>query len=395
MPDSQSGRRLALFLSTTAFALCFVAWGLISPLAPVFRDLYQLSNTEVGLLVAVPVLLGSLARVPFGALTERYGGRAMFSVLLAFLALPLALTALTGSFAQLLLIALFLGVAGASFAIGIPFVSAWFPPERQGTALGIYGTGNIGTAIAAIVAPRVAEQFGWPWVFWSLVPLLLLSAGLMWVAGRDSPRGVRSTATLASRLKVIREAPLSWVLLLFYFVTFGAFVAIGAMLPSLLVGVYHLTPTDAGARAAGFILLATIMRPVGGALSDRLGAPAVLNIAFPIITALAVLLAFEPAMSGATIGYLGIATALGLGNGAVFKLVAVHFPGQTGTIGGFVGAAGGLGGFFPPLILGVVRDATGSTAIGLMLLSEFALVCLMINLLVLQRGAWKLLGTSR
>jgi NNP family nitrate/nitrite transporter-like MFS transporter len=177
------------------------------------------------------------------------------------------------------------------------------------------------------------------------------------------------------------------VLVLFYFVTFGGFVAIGNFLPSLLVSNYGLTPTDAGARTAGFVVMATLARPFGGWLADRRGGPHVLNLVFVAVALFAVVLAFEPGMAGITIGCLGSAAALGIGNGAVFKLVAHLFPRESGTVAGLVGAAGGLGGFFPPLVLGAVRDATGSYAIAFMLLSEFALSCLIINLLVIQGRA--------
>lgn len=392
---STAGSWRALLLATAAFAICFCAWGLLSPLVPTFRELYGLSSTQAGLLVAVPVLLGSLARVPFGMMTDRFGGRVMFAGLLAFLAVPLVAAASTTTFVSLVAVALFLGVAGASFAIGVPMVSSWFPPDRQGMALGIYGMGNIGTGIAAYVAPRVAASYGWPAVFYGFVPIALTSAVVFWLLARDAPNRVRVATPMVGRLSVLRDAPLAWVLILFYFVTFGAFVAIGGLLPMLLVSLHHLAVTDAGARAGGFILIATLARPIGGYLADRWSAAIVLDVAFSIITILAVLLAFEPMMSGTTVGYLGMAAALGLGNGAVFKLVASTFPAQTGTVGGLVGAAGGLGGFFPPLVLGMVRDVTGSTAVSLMLLSEFALICLLTTVLALQRGAWVITGQPR
>jgi NNP family nitrate/nitrite transporter-like MFS transporter len=195
---------------------------------------------------------------------------------------------------------------------------------------------------------------------------------------------------VAERFAVFRRAPVSWVLALFYFVTFGGFVAISTYLPTLLVGAYGLERADAGARAAGFVALATLARPLGGALADRWGGTPLLNGTFAVAAALAVVLAFEPGMLLITVAFLGIAFALGLGNGAVFKLVAEYFPRETGTVTGLVGAAGGLGGFFPPLVMGAVRDATGSYAIGFMLLSEFALLCLLVNVLVLQRRAERL-----
>lgn len=388
MATTNSGRSyLMLALATIAFALCFAIWGLIAPLAPLFRDLYALSATEVGLLVAVPVLLGSLARIPLGLLTDRYGGRVVFTTLLLFLLAPVALVSLTRSYGALLASSFLMGVAGASFAVGVPFVSRWFSPERQGFALGVYGMGNIGTAIASFTAPKLAGAFGWPKVFWLFLPALLAMAALFWLIGRDAAIAPPPPQSLASRFAVFKEQPVAWVLALFYFATFGGFVAIGAYLPTLLVSEYGLTRGDAAARAAGFVVLATLARPLGGALADRKGAAALLNVVFAVVAALAVVLAFQPGMAVITVTFLGIAFMLGLGNGAVFQLVPLYFPRQAGIVTGLVGAAGGLGGFFPPLLMGFVQDVTGSYAIGFMLLSEVALLCLIVNLLAIQQRA--------
>ncbi len=394
-PRRAGGSTLALVLATLAFALCFAVWGLLSPLAPLFRERYALSATEVGFLVAVPVILGSLARIPLGLLTDRYGGRRVFSALLAFVALPALLAGLTGSFGSLVGVSFILGVAGASFAVGVPFVARWFPPERQGFALGIYGMGNIGTALAALVAPRVADSAGWPTAFWLWIPLLLLMAAVFWLVGRDAPSFQPVTTPVAQRFGVFRRAPLTWVLALFYFVTFGGFVAIGAYLPTLLVTEYGLDRADAATRASGFIILATLARPLGGTLADRWGGAPILNTVFLVVAACAVVLAFGPGMGAITTAFLVTAGMLGLGNGAVFKLVAEHFPRETGVVTGLVGAAGGLGGFFPPLLMGFVKDVTGAYAIGFMLLSEFGLLCLLVNVLVLQQRARALMPAER
>ena len=383
--ETASGALTGLVLATLAFTLCFAVWGLVSPLAPFFRGLYHLSGTEVGALVATPVLLGSVARIPLGMLTDRYGGRLVFTALMLVVTLPAALIGFSNSYAALLAGAFFLGLAGASFAVGVPFVARWYPPARQGFALGVYGMGNIGTAIANLVAPRMASGYGWPAAFLVFLPALLVMAALMLALGRNAPSFVPQGTSLNERISVFTRRPVAWVLALFYFVTFGGFVANSTYLPTLLVTQYRLEPTDAALRAGGFVVLATLARPLGGYLSDRLGAVPTLSIVFSIVAVLAVVLAFGPVMAVITVSFLGIALALGLGNGAVFKLVADLFPRETGTVTGLVGAAGGLGGFFPPILLGFVLDVTGSYAIGFMLFSEFALVCLLVNLLVLQR----------
>jgi NNP family nitrate/nitrite transporter-like MFS transporter len=382
---------LALGLATLSMAVCFAVWSLMAPLAPQFRELYGLSATETGVLVAVPVILGSLARLPFGLLADRLGGRVTFTLLLFFLAVPLALAGLTRSFSMLLVVALFLGLAGASFAVGVPFVARWFPPERHGMALGLYGMGNIGTAVAAFAAPPLAAAGGWPLAFWVLVPVVLGMGAIFWLFGRDAP-GPRPSGTLTQRLAPLGR-PMAWVLSLFYFLTFGGFVAMSVYLPTFLVDAYGLARADAALRAAGFTVVATLARPAGGVLADRWGGAFVLNGAFLLVALLAILLAFQPGMLWITVAFLTIAAAFGLGNGAVFKVVAQTFPKETGAVTGLVGAAGGLGGFFPPILMGIVRDLTGGYAIGFMLLSEIALGCLIVSLLLLQQRAHNLMDT--
>jgi NNP family nitrate/nitrite transporter-like MFS transporter len=388
MTGSESNRGpLMLALATIAFALCVAVWGLIAPLAPTFREIYALSGTQVGLLLAVPVVLGSLARFPLGLLSDRYGGRLVFTALILFLLVPVALVGFTNSFGALVGVSFLLGLAGASFAIGVPFVSRWFPPERQGFALGIYGMGNIGTAVANFTAPPIATSFGWQRAFWLFLPLLLIFGIVFWLTARDKPGVVGSSQSVGERLAIFRRRPLTWVLALFYFVTFGGFVAINVYLPTLLVSQYGLNRNDAAFRAAGFVILATLARPLGGTLADRWGGTPILNAVFLVVAAFAVVLAFEPGIAMITVAFLAIAFMLGLGNGAVFQLVPKFFARESGTVTGLVGAAGGLGGFFPPLLMGTVKDVTGSYAIGFMLLSEFALFCLIINILVLQGRA--------
>lgn len=378
-------RYVALILATAAFALCFALWGLIAPLAPLFRGIHSLSATETGILIAVPVILGSLARIPVGLLTDRYGGRVVFTTLCLFLLIPAVALGFANSYAMLLFLGFWLGMAGSSFAIGIPYVARWFPSAGQGLALGIYGMGNIGTALSNFLAPLVAAAYGWPLAFWLFLPALLLMAALFWLFGREA--GVLGqTRPLGERLRILGH-PLVWILTLFYFITFGGFVALSIYLPTFLVDVYGLINTDAGARAAGFVVVATLARPLGGLLADRWGGTGVLTWVFVAIAILAIVLAFGPGLWLTSVAFLGIAAALGIGNGAVFKLVAQYYAAEAGTVAGMVGAGGGLGGFFPPILMGLVKDMTGSFAIGFMLLSEFALAALILNLLILERKA--------
>ena len=363
-----------LALATVAFALCFSTWGLIAPLAKKFQDELDLSSTETLFLTAVPVVLGSLFRIPVGLLTDRYGGRRMFSLLLVVSAAPAILFGYATSYWALVGVGFLLGVAGSSFAIGVPFISGWYRIERQGLAVGIYGMGNIGTAVAAFTAPGVVNTWGRPTLGWATGLVLLGGAAVFWLGAVDPPRGEPShyREVLASGWRLYRLA-------VFYFVTFGGFVALALLLPTLLVDWFDLSLVDAGLRAAGFTVAATFARPVGGWLSDRFGAYPVLVIAFAgIAVDAAVLAAIAPAprIVPITIACLSLAAFLGTGSGAVFKLVPAEFPNDTGAAAGVVGTAGGLGGFFPPLVMGVVKDVTGTYTLGFVGLLVATAVCL-------------------
>ena len=378
------GAARALFLSTTAFAASFAVWGLIAALAPVFTQTYHLSAKEKSLMIAVPVLLGSLGRIPAGILADRFGGRRVFAALLILSAIPAVCVGFSTSYTQLLLLGLFLGLAGATFSVGVGFTSKWFSVEKQGAALGVYGMGNIGQSIAVFGAPVLAAAFGtWRPVFFLFAAVSLVWGVVFYFFARDAAQ-TAEPKTFSESLILLRRSPLAWVLALFYFLTFGGFVALSIYLPTLLRDLFSLTATDAGARAAGFVLLATLMRPVGGWLADRLGGARVLIGVFVAIAGFGLLMGYAW-MPTFTIGALGAAASLGLGNGAVFKLVPQYFPQETGTVTGLVGAFGGLGGFFPPLALGVIRDATGSYMLGFVFLSSFALLCLAVNYFALLR----------
>ncbi len=381
----REGSKPALFFSTTSFAVSFAVWGLIAALAPTFTQLYSLSATSKSLLIAIPVLLGSIGRLFSGMLADRFGGRNVFSALLIFAAIPAILIGFSTSYEQLLFLGLLLGVAGTTFPVGVGFTSKWFSPEKQGTALGIYGMGNIGQSIAVFFAPVLALQFGsWRTVFFVFAGVSLVWGIIFYLFGKDA--SVTTTPkTLSENLSVLKSSKIAWILSLFYFLTFGGFVALSLYMPTLLKEIFSLTPTDAGARTAGFVVLATLMRPVGGILADKLGGAKILVGVFLTIAVLAPFLSFTSIIPF-TIGALGCAAALGLGNGAVFKLVPQYFSKETGTVTGLVGAFGGLGGFFPPLELGMVKDATGAYTLGFVLLAAFSVMCLVINYLTFLRG---------
>ena len=384
--NGRPGQQLAL--ATVAFTVCFYAWALLGPLGPDLQEELALSDFEESVMVAVPVLLGSIMRIPLGALADRYGGRLVFTVLTIYTPLPLiGLALFHDSLAALLVLGFLLGFAGASFAIGVPYVNGWYTPERQGAALGIYGMGMGGTVIAGLTAPTIADEFGLAAPFWLAAALVAVMAVVFYALARNAKPPAPSGASLFAPLAIFRSSGRAWALTLFYFVSFGGFVAMFLYLPKLLTEVHDLTKTDAGARAAGFALLAVIGRPLGGSLSDRIGAGTVLRWSFVAIPLLALVLAagYE-SMVPLTFACLTLAVFLGLGMGAVFKLVPEWFPERVGAVTGVVGAAGGLGGFFPPLVMGVVKTATGGYALGFVLLALTAAACLAV-LIGLRVGA--------
>ena len=376
----------ALALSTLGFAITFAVWGMISALAPKFVEMYHLSYVQKSVLIAIPVLLGSVLRLPMGILTDKFGGRRVFGLLLIFCVIPAIGASFAHSYVSLIMWGFVIGCAGSSFAIGIGFTSKWFRAEQQGTALGIYGMGNIGQSIAVFGAPALVALTGdWRVPFWIFGAISAVFGFLFLLLARNA-QVKTEPKKVHEYLVIFKREPLAWVLSLFYFLTFGGFVALGIYLPTLLKDIFGLTPTDAGARVAGFVILATIMRPIGGWLADRYGGAEVLILVFAMIA----LLSLGLTSSGIllfTLGALGTAAALGLGNGAVFKLVPQYFPKETGTVTGLVGAFGGLGGFFPPLVLGFIRNATGAYTLGFVFLALFAVGCLAVNYFVFLRRA--------
>jgi NNP family nitrate/nitrite transporter-like MFS transporter len=276
---------------------------------------------------------------------------------------------------QLIAVGFLLGIAGASFAVGVPFVAGWYGRESQGFALGVYGMGNIGTAIAFFGAPAVSNHWGRSAVGWITAAGLLAGAAVFWVLARDPP----ARGTPARYRDVLRSGWRLYRLAFFYFITFGGFVAMGFLLPTLLQDWFGYSKGEAGARAAGFIIAATLARPVGGWVSDRAGAFPVLVLAFAGIAVDAAVLAAlapTPRIVPITIACLSLGVFLGGGSGAVFKLVPGEFPDNPGAAAGVVGAAGGLGGFFPPIFVGLVKDAEGTYTYGFVGLLVFVTVCL-------------------
>ncbi|MBO8186464.1 MFS transporter [Streptomyces sp. DW4-2] len=369
-----------LVLATVGFAINFWAWALLSPLGPRFQDSLHLSSFEQSLLVAVPVVVGSLGRVPVGALTDRFGGRVMFPLVSAATIVSVLYLGLAGhsTFAALLVGGFFLGIGGTAFAVGVPYVSAWFPPERRGLAIGIFGAGMGGTAISALTTVKLVEAHGMAGPFLIAAAALAVYAVVAALVMRDAPGHAAPAEPLAHRLAATVKLGVTWQASALYAVAFGGYVAFSVYLPTYLKTGYSLSQTDAANRMAGFVLLAVAMRPVGGWLSDRVGPVRVLAGSLALVLAGAFAQSFTPSLAPVgTIAFLTMAAALGAGSGAVFALVALLAPAdKVGSVTGVVGAAGGLGGFVPPLVMGSVYGAFGSYAIGLVLLAVVAAAAL-------------------
>ena len=360
----RAGHFPTLLASLLYFDVSFMAWILLGPLAPFLREELGLSATAQGLITAIPLLGGSLFRPLLGAVGERIGGRRTGLIGLVITIATLAAAWLVAETpAHFVFVGLMLGIAGASFAVALPLASRWYPPEYQGVALGIAGAGNSGTLLATLFAPRLAEHFGWQATFGIAILPLAVVFVVFAVIARDSPRQV-TPATLRDYRAVLGESDtlsLSWL----YSLTFGGFVGFASFLTTFFHDAYQVSRVDAGDLTTVVVVAGSLLRPVGGWLSDRVGGYRILVVLLASVAACLAVVAFMPRLSVAVAILFVAIGLLGMGNGAVFQLVPQRFPDRIGIVTGVVGAAGGLGGFFLPFVLGAVRDATGSYAAGL------------------------------
>ena len=377
-----SGQGKNLALATFAFAVTFWAWNIIGPLGVRYTEEMHLSGTQKALLVATPVLVGSVGRIPVGALTDRYGGRLMFPLITLLVVPFVLLVAVAGqakSFPMMLIFGFFLGIAGTTFAIGIPFVNQWYTKDRRGFATGIFGAGMGGTALSAFFTPRMVKAFGYMPTHVIFAVALVLTAILCWLVMRDSPLWKPNNAPVVPKLKAALKLPVTWQMSFLYAVAFGGFVAFSTYLPTYLKDIYDFNLTDAGTRTAGFAIAAVVARPIGGVLSDRIGPRQVVGISMLGTAIFAAVVAFQPPLEWpAGIAFVLLAFFLGMGTGGVFAFVGKQAPAaEVGTVTGLVGAAGGLGGYFPPLIMGATFGLVFSGyGFGLMLLVIVALLAL-------------------
>jgi MFS transporter, NNP family, nitrate/nitrite transporter len=389
----QTGQTKNLVLALLGFTITFWAWNIIAPLGVRYSGQLGLSPTQASFLVAMPVLVGSLGRVPVGALTDRYGGRLMFTVLTMASAVPVLLVAFAGSlqsYALLLVFGFFLGVAGTTFAVGIPFVNAWFEPARRGFATGVFGAGMGGTALSAFFTPRLVRTIGYLPTHLLIAGALIVVGAVLWMTMRDSPAWKPNLAPVVPKLSAAAKLPLTWQMAFLYAVVFGGFVAFSTYLPTYLRNVYEFGLTGAGTRTAGFAIAAVIARPIGGIVADKIGPRKVvaISLAGAAVMSLIIALRLPPEIPAGT-AFVVMALFLGLGTGGVFAWVAELAPAErVGAITGIVGAAGGLGGFFPPLVMGATyNEGAHSYTIGLVLLTITASGALLFTLFGIRRKA--------
>ncbi|ASC67951.1 NarK/NasA family nitrate transporter [Achromobacter denitrificans] len=382
-----------LISSTFAFTICFAVWMIFAVLGIPIKTQLGLSETQFGLLAAMPVLTGSLVRVPLGIWTDRYGGRPVFFILMLLAVVPIWLMSYATEYWQFLVLALFVGLTGGSFSVGTPYVARWFPRNKQGLAMGVFGAGNSGSAITKFVAPALIAAAGGSWV---IVPkvyavALLVTAILFWVFSASDPsHRVKSGASLSAQFAMLKD-PRVWRYCQYYSVVFGGYVALALWMTKYYIGEYGFDMKLAALLAACFSLPGGVLRAVGGWISDRYGAYKttwwvmwVCWVAFFILsypqTHFTVLTAGGPRSFDIALGPVSftvllfiVGIAMAIGKASVFKFISDEFGENIGAVSGIVGLAGGLGGFVLPIMFGVLLDLTGIRSSAFMLL--YGTVC--------------------
>jgi NNP family nitrate/nitrite transporter-like MFS transporter len=379
---SRSDQYRALGLSTFAFTVCFAVWTIFSIIGVQIKQDLGLNDTQFGLLVATPVLTGSISRIFLGVWTEQFGGRIMFPLQMLVTAVAVWLLTSVTSYPVFLVAALGLGLAGGSFIVGIAYTSRWFDKEHQGTALGIFGAGNVGAAVTNFAAPFLVVAMGWEGTARVYAVVLAITAVLFYVFAKTDPvhedrkrtgEGPVSTAEQLAPLKNIQV----WRFATYYFFVFGGFVALASFLPRYYVGAYGLELTTAGVFAGLYSLPGSVFRALGGWMSDKWGARAVMYLTF-IVSLIILFIMSYPETHYTVTGidgpitfnfgisvsvFVALTVVLGfvmsLGKAAVYKHIPVYYPHHVGSVGGLVGMIGGLGGFFMPIVFGVLLDLTG------------------------------------
>lgn len=380
--DVTVGQGRALWLSTFAFTVCFAVWTIFAIIGIQIKADLKLTDTQFGLLVGTPILTGSLIRLILGIWSDQYGGRVVFTLTMLAAAAMTVLLTQAYDYPTFLLAALGVGIAGGSFSVGVAYVAKWFPKNQQGTALGIFGAGNVGAAVTKFLAPMVMVAYGWKTVALVWAGVLAATAVIYFLFTKDDPDLAQRRASgtkpesMMAMLAPLREVQV-WRFSLYYFFVFGGFVALALWLPRYLMGVYGLDIVTAGKIGALYSIPASLFRAYGGHLSDKFGARRVMYWTFLVAVASTFALSYPPteyvvhgvngpisfSMSMSLVGFIVSAFVLGffmsLGKAAVYKHIPVYYPDRVGAVGGVVGLVGGLGGFILPIVFGVMLDLTG------------------------------------
>jgi len=387
----KTGHTPTLFSAFLYFDISFMVWVLLGPLAVFITEDFHLSPAQKGMLVALPILGGAFLRLVLGAMTDRIGAKKTALIGLGVTLVPLLWGWLGArSLNELYLVGLLLGMGGASFAAALPMASRWYPPEHQGLAMGIAGAGNSGTVLAALFAPRLARHFGdWHIVFaLAMIPVVIVWL-IVALLAKDSPDRP-APKSMGEYLGVLKEPDTLWFCL-FYSITFGGFVGLASFLPTFFKDQYQLDKIQAGNFTALCVFAGSFVRPIGGYLADRFGGVRMLVLLYSLIGVLAFFIAQLPSFPVATALLFLLMATLGCGNGSVFQLVPQRFPRQIGVITGIVGAAGGIGGFCLPSLLGYLKGMAGSFGGGFAAFAIAAACCIGLMLAlhpVWQRAGW-------
>ena len=382
-----AGHRPTLIAAFLYFDLAFMVWVLLGPLAPEIAKTLGLTPAQKGLMVATPTLAGAILRVVNGLLVDRIGPKrsGAISQLIVIAGLFGAWMMGVNSFGGTLALGVILGFAGASFAIALPLASRWYPPEHQGKAMGIAGMGNSGTVLASLFAPMLAKLFGWNAVLGlACIPLAIVFVAYM-IMAKDAPNAPAPKSIIAY-LEPLNTAD-AWWLMGFYSVTFGGFVGLAASLPIYFTDQFGLTTIVAGYCTAGCVFAGSLIRPLGGALADRIGGVKTLSIVYVAAAAALAGVSTAPTVQSALGLFIVAMLALGAGNGAVFQLVPQRFRAEIGVMTGLVGMAGGIGGFYLASSLGFAKQLTGSYQAGFLIFAGLAVLALVG--ISIDKGKWR------
>jgi len=395
----KAGHTPTLLSAFLYFDLSFMVWYLLGPLQVQIAQALQLDTQQRALMVAVPILCGAVLRLFLGLLADRIGAKrtGVLAQLVVIAALLAAWRLGVHSFGQVLLLGVMLGVAGASFAVALPLASRWYPPEHQGTAMGIAGAGNSGTVFAALFAPALAAAFGFQAVF-GLAAIPLLAVLLVFAAcAKDAPVPV-ARKRLSDYGRVLIGNRDSWWFMFFYAITFGGFAGFASALPGYFHDQFGFAPKLAGWATAACVFAGSVMRPLGGVIADRIGGTRSLQMVYAAVTVLVALAAMGMGGAAATVAlFVATLLCLGAGNGAVFQLVPQRFGAEIGLMTGLIGMAGGVGGFLLAAGLGVIKQHLGSYALGLWLFAGVTLAASLCLVGVKQRWRlhWAAAGAAR